>query len=243
MGTTTSNPYGANSGNDNASYNIARVTAGSGQVTTAKFREIETAVNQERIRRGAGSGPVVTARFIGFIEAADLNFLRTSVEVQGVAPNPSSYTESGNNTPLVTRFFTQAAPPYGDFFGVDRDVLIYADDVNNMINKVVNAGQVCVCNCNYCTCNCNYCTCNCDYACTCNCNYSDVRLKTDIEFVGVSNGLNTYTFKYIWDKTTTYFGIMAQELLGTKYELALNKDSNNYYIVDYSKLPIKMAKV
>jgi len=35
---------------------------------------------------------------------------------------------------------------------------------------------------------------------------------------------------------------MAQELLGTKYEDALSKDSNGYYQVNYSKLPVKMIE-
>lgn len=238
MGTTTSSPYGANSGADTVSYNIDAVAIGT-QVTTAKFREIESAVNQERQRRGSTSAPVVQARFTGLIEAVDLNFLKSSVEVQGTAPNPPSYQDGGN----VTRYFTQARIPDGDFFGVDPNVLIYADDVNNMINKVKNAGQVCVCNCNYCTCNCNYCTCNCDYACTCNCNYSDYRLKENITYIETKDGVNIYTWNYVWDKLTTYIGVMAQELLGTKYELALSKDQNGYYMVNYSQLPVSMSKV
>ena len=46
----------------------------------------------------------------------------------------------------------------------------------------------------------------------------------------------------IMDKTITYIGVMAQELLGTKYESALNTDSNGYYFVDYSQLPVNFKR-
>jgi len=51
-----------------------------------------------------------------------------------------------------------------------------------------------------------------------------------------------YSFNYIWDKTKI-IGVMAQDLLKTKYESALSKDKNGFYMVDYSKLPIIMESV
>jgi len=94
-----------------------------------------------------------------------------------------------------------------------------------------------------CTCNCNYCTCNCNYSCTCNCNYSDMRLKTNILFSHMFEDLSIYKFSYKWDTTKTYLGIMAQHLIGTKYENAVIKDKKGMYVVDYSKLPIEMKEV
>jgi hypothetical protein len=117
---------------------------------------------------------------------------------------------------------------------------VTASDINSVIDKLQYCGTVCVCNCNYCTCNCNYCTCNCNYACTCNCNYSDERLKENIEFIGMQNGIKIYTWNYKWDLETTHKGVIAQNLLGTKYESALSKDKDGFYMVDYSKLPIKI---
>ena len=119
---------------------------------------------------------------------------------------------------------------------------IAASNVNNLINDINNSGAACTCNCNYCTCNCNYCTCNCNYACTCNCNYSDARLKENIKLVVTKFGLNVYSYNYLWDKAVTYIGVMAQELVGTKYATALSTDTNGYYMVDYSMLPVKMTK-
>lgn len=115
--------------------------------------------------------------------------------------------------------------------------------INDLIDKLQYAGSICVCNCNYCTCNCNYCTCNCNYSCTCNCNYSDERLKTDIKFIGIQNGLNMYSWKYIAQPKKTFTGVIAQELIGTKYESALSKDKEGYFMVDYSKLPVQCREI
>lgn len=115
---------------------------------------------------------------------------------------------------------------------------ILASQFNQLIDDLINAGKECICNVNYCSCNCNYCTCNCNYGCTCNCNYSDIRLKTNIEFLFNRNGLNFYSFNYIWDLSKKIIGVMAQELLETKYFSAVKTDKKGFYIVDYSKLPI-----
>lgn len=54
----------------------------------------------------------------------------------------------------------------------------------------------------------------------------------------MQNGLKLYTWNYKWDSKVTHKGVIAQELLGTKYESALSKDKNGFYMVNYSKLPI-----
>lgn len=118
--------------------------------------------------------------------------------------------------------------------------LVTAGDINYVIGKLQSCGNVCICNCNYCTCNCNYCTCNCNYSCTCNCNYSDERLKTNIKFVEIQRGIKIYTWNYVWDLYTLHKGVIAQDLIGTKYATALSKDNEGFYMVDYSKLPIKI---
>lgn len=211
MGTLEANPYDGSKYAVN--YTIAPVVVG-GSITAAKLLEIANTVNTERIRRGS---------------AASVN---TSVYAVGaIIQEPHIDT-------MVTALST-AATPYTDAFGgVALGADITAASVNAMINQVVNAGAVCLCNCNYCTCNCNYCTCNCDYACTCNCNYSDQRLKQDIKFLGIKNGFRLYSFKYIWDSKTTHVGVIAQEILKTAYKDAVSKDKDGFYMVDYSRLPI-----
>lgn len=229
---------------DTTSYSLTKV---AGQptpntVANALFRQVEAAVNSERSRRGQGQLSVITSRFVGNIEAADLNYLKTGVEVAGATPSPAYYTVNLGAGAQQDVYFPVAPSYTGGFQGVDQNRLIYAEEINAMIDKVNGAAGVCVCNCDYCTCNCNYCTCNCNYSCTCNCNYSDERLKDNIKFLRIENGLNVYSFTYLWDSAKTFVGVMAQELLGTKYESALTKDNNGYYMVDYAKLPVKMIE-
>jgi hypothetical protein len=106
-----------------------------------------------------------------------------------------------------------------------------------LLNAYNTMRQDCICNSD---CHCNtVCTCygNCD------CNYSDERLKENIKLIDTMSDLNVYSYTYLWDKTKTFIGVIAQELLGTKYESALGKDSNGFYFVDYSQLPVKFKEV
>jgi hypothetical protein len=73
---------------------------------------------------------------------------------------------------------------------------------------------------------------------------SDIRSKVIVEHLGVSvSGINIYTFYYKFDKNQLYQGIIAQELLGTMYEDALNLDDNGLYSVNYSKIDVDFKKV
>ena len=92
--------------------------------------------------------------------------------------------------------------------------------------------QDCICNSD-CSCN-NVCAChnNCD------CNYSDERLKENIKFVGTEHGLNIYSWNYVWNKTKRFIGVMAQEVLQSKFAHAVRTDANGYYVVNYSLLPV-----
>jgi hypothetical protein len=244
--TPQTNIYGT-PGSDVRYYGALNKTSGQA-VTANDWRTVEVAINQERVRRGVPANSVISSRFQGLIEAADLNYLKTAVEVQGVPPNPPAFTRVGTGgtterPTIQTVFFVQAPAFLGGFTGVDPNRDILAEEINAMVDKVNGAGAVCVCNCNYCTCNCNYCTCNCNYSCTCNCNYSDVRLKTNIQFTHKVEDLRIYNFSYKWDTDTIYSGVMAQELLGTKYAHAVTEDADGNYMVDYAKLPVEMKEV
>lgn len=212
------NGINGGAGSDAVTYSIGKVAAGD-VIGSAKWVEIAGVVNSERNRRQGGNTYVDTGRFGAGtnIEASDINNM---VDALQTAPYP--YTAG--------------------FGGVSAGNTIYASNINELIDKVVNAGAVCVCNCNYCTCNCNYCTCNCNYSCTCNCNYSDERLKDNIELVGHVDGVNVYSFVYKWERNKKYRGVIAQDLIGTKYEAALNQDAAGYYYVDYSILPIEFTE-
>ena len=66
--------------------------------------------------------------------------------------------------------------------------------------------------------------------------WSDVRLKENIKFAYAQQDMNVYTYNYIWSKEIQK-GVMAQELLGTKYAGAVEIQDNGFYMVDYDKLP------
>jgi len=154
--------------------------------------------------------------------------------------NPHAKVYVASITPIITTYGYAAVSVTAA--AATQYSKIYASNINLLVNDINNSGAACTCNCNYCTCNCNYCTCNCNYSCTCNCNYSDERLKENIKLVANQFGLNVYSYNYLWDKAITYIGVMAQELIGTKYATSLSTDANGYYMVDYSKLPIQMMK-
>ena len=220
--------YGTNVSNAVA-YNQASVTVTT-TVNSTKWSSIQTQINQERARRGYAAA---NFNVISPIGADQFNAMITGLNVPGPAASQAYNTSKSD---AITTYPQTPAPTLPS--AVTAEVsLITASSVNALITALNAAGAACTCNCNYCTCNCNYCTCNCNYSCTCNCNYSDRRLKMNIDFIGIKNGLKMYSFNYIWNKTKL-IGVMAQDLLHTKYESALSKDKNGFYMVDYSQLPI-----
>jgi hypothetical protein len=79
---------------------------------------------------------------------------------------------------------------------------------------------------------------------------SDINLKKKIEFLEKNKeDINIYAFEYTddliekWkndkyeDLSGRWIGVMAQELLGTKYENALSKHKDGFYVVNYNLLP------
>ena len=71
--------------------------------------------------------------------------------------------------------------------------------------------------------------------------FSDSRLKTDIVKVGQIEDINIYKFKFIYDKSKTQIGVIAQELLNTKYADCITTDpSTGFYIVNYNVLQQKI---
>ena len=73
---------------------------------------------------------------------------------------------------------------------------------------------------------------------------SDIRLKTNVNKIGVSNnGINIYEFRFINQPNDLYQGVIAQELIGTEFESATKIESDGYYHVDYSKLDVEFKKI
>ena len=71
---------------------------------------------------------------------------------------------------------------------------------------------------------------------------SDIRLKTDIERVGITaNGLPLYTFKYIGGDAV-YRGVMAQDVLEVFPE-AVCTMPNGFLAVHYDMLGLSMTRM
>jgi hypothetical protein len=217
-----------------------KISASSG----SPLDNLKNAVIAEYHRRTPNTA---SGGFSSPINHGEINSLITAIQVTPYSLGTTGYYDSfgyqtrtsykdANN---IVQYFSQAtAQGVSGPSSYSTGNKIYAADINNLINAINSAGAVCMCNCNYCTCNCNYCTCNCNYSCTCNCNYSDQRLKENIKLINTESDLNVYSYTYLWDSTKTYIGVLAQELIGTRYESALGKDKNGYFYVNYSQLPV-----
>jgi hypothetical protein len=66
--------------------------------------------------------------------------------------------------------------------------------------------------------------------------FSDSRVKENIQHQGQIEGVDVYTYNYIWDKEPK-FGVMAQDLLDSAYASAVTVHESGYYQVDYAQLP------
>ena len=119
----------------------------------------------------------------------------------------------------------------GQTLTINSGAVMQASIVTLIRNRINNLEDDCLCNSD-CSCN-NVCSC---YG-NCGCNYSDLRLKKNIKFLGTVKGLKIYSFNYLWDNIK-HIGVMAQEILETKYKDAVSQDKNGYYIVNYNSLPI-----
>ena len=242
----------------------------SNTISAAKFNDMIAKVDAERQRRGNSGYSLTLTNPISKDHVNGIkNALAITSVAMGSAYN-TGFAGSNSGDGRYIYSYTANYDQYGNYTGstpnytypmpdpgattwnsgavsaptsdVAAGAAITAAVVNAIINAVKTAGSPCTCNCNYCTCNCNYCTCNCNYSCTCNCNYSDERLKENIKFIRSEFGINLYSWNYVWDKTKTYIGVLAQEILHTTHASAISTDANGYYMVDYSKLPVNMIE-
>lgn len=70
--------------------------------------------------------------------------------------------------------------------------------------------------------------------------YSDYRLKTDITLLEtLFGGINLYSFKYTFDASKVWVGVMAQEIEEI-FPKAVSKDECGYRMVNYNMLDLKM---
>lgn len=96
----------------------------------------------------------------------------------------------------------------------------------------------------------------CDLYGYCNNNKSDKRLKKNIKHIKtLENGIKLYTFEFkekFIKKTISFYnedlsgvweGVLAQDLIGTSYDMYVKLEKDGYYSVDYKGLGIKLNKI
>jgi len=66
--------------------------------------------------------------------------------------------------------------------------------------------------------------------------FSDARLKENVIKIDSYNNVNFYEYNYTFNKTQRFVGVMAQEILQSKYSECVELDSTGYYKVDYTQL-------
>ncbi len=72
---------------------------------------------------------------------------------------------------------------------------------------------------------------------------SDITYKENLKLIGQSPlGINIYEFSYIGEEGL-YNGVIAQELIGTKFEHALSLNNDGKYLVDYDKIDVEFKKI
>lgn len=72
---------------------------------------------------------------------------------------------------------------------------------------------------------------------------SDISYKENIKLIGKSpSGINIYEFNYIGEEGL-YEGVIAQELVGTKYENALSLNNDGKYLVNYNQIDVQFKKI
>lgn len=97
---------------------------------------------------------------------------------------------------------------------------------------------------------CNY-TGGVSYGDYCNGNKSDKRLKKNIKFLyEQENGIKIYEFEFIESAIKTnpdlegkWRGVIAQDLIGTKFEDALTLEEDGYFSVKYDKISVELIKL
>jgi hypothetical protein len=77
----------------------------------------------------------------------------------------------------------------------------------------------------------------------CNWQKSDVSYKENIKPIGITpEGIPYYQYNYN-NNNTTHEGVIAQDLIGTKFEKALKRNIDGLLMVNYDMLDIKMKTI
>jgi hypothetical protein len=227
-GTTTCAGHRASCATNRPLVSSSFATAGQ-TITAQDIDNLKTLINAEITRYRQHSSFSTATQSSSTISNAQLIVNSHINEFSSVVQSINNITE-----PVGTSFAVRTNPPdlTTPAQTYSKQSTIEDTDWSGLRDRYNTMRQDCICNAD---CACNL-VCNCHN--DCGCNYSDIRLKQNIEFVETKNDLKIYTWNYIWDKTKRYTGVIAQELLNTKFSSAVSVDSKGFYKVDYSKLPI-----
>lgn len=207
----------------------------SGRVTAADIEDLRSKINDElsRYKQHFWGGGVYPFGGISNLQttpyntstnisAAHINELEAMVQQTNNVQEPIGSTPASYSDPADA---TTPSNSYG--VGATIEAIHWA----TLRDKYNIMRQDCICNSD-CTCN-AVCSCHND----CGCNYSDDRLKQNIQYMDTVEGINIYSYNYIWDKTVKYIGVLASEILSSKYADAVEQDEQGFYKVHYDKLP------
>lgn len=201
----------------------------AGSITASDINALRTAIRDEIARYNLHRDHSITARQSSayttstLVQNEHVNDMETmvydgNITRERVGVNYATLTAVGTNSGITKSSYSDGQT-------------ILASHWTTLKSRYDTLRQDCICNSD---CSCNLvCACHND----CGCNYSDMRLKNNIKFLRETNGINIYSFNYIWDDEQ-HTGVMAQEILETKYKHAVVTDRNGYYMVNYNMLPI-----
>jgi len=208
-----------------------------GLITAADINGLKNAIRAELARY---------AQHRSFANAGDMTSAYTANDQSGADHGAGVTIIDNKHYETIVQRVNNVVEPVGTNYAVLTDPAdnttapnSYADGTlvedthwSVLLEKYNTMRQDCICNSD----------CACNLVCSCNgncgCNYSDERLKENIKYLYTKKGIKLYSFNYIWDKSITKVGVMAQDLLNTIYSNAVLTDKNGYYKVDYNKLPI-----
>ena len=135
--------YGTNASNS-VTYGLGQVTVGA-SITASEWNTLIGTIDSERSRRGYGSAGISISNPINH---STFNAMASAIAVAG--PGSSQAYNSNGTVTVIT--YPQAGA-ISTTSQITAGSLIYANNVNALINDINNSGAVCTCNCNYCTCN------------------------------------------------------------------------------------------
>jgi hypothetical protein len=197
--------------------------------------------NKYLLQKSGSSNVEYTSQNAGVIETGDIIFVFDIVENQA---KPLTITDIHFDIKDIDTYKMILQDDYREFLTkIDGNIYLIQHNYgcSEFCGQFIMCGSPGACDaCGKGDFGCPNCTGMVSFGYVCN---SDRRLKQNIVLVGTSqSGINIYQFNYI-EREGLYEGVIAQELVGTEFEVALALDDDGMYTVDYSKLDVEFKKL